>query len=168
MYAFRLDRPGKDIALHERTAERLDDGEFGLSFDALHDRVQAHFTAERQQRADDVVAHVVVLNVSDEAAVDLELGERERVKRGEARLAGAEIVERNAAADLSQHLDGFARPAGVMNDRGFGDFQIEPVRIEAAIDDDGDDAERGFGTVDVLGGEIEGQSNVPRPCLRSG
>jgi hypothetical protein len=62
-----------------------------------------------------------------EGAVDLHLLQREIVQVAEARIAGAEIVERDPHAERMQLRQHVVRQLGVAQQRGFGDLDLEPV-----------------------------------------
>ena len=71
-------------------------------------------------------------DVHHEAAVDLELGEGQRLQVAQRRIAGAEIVERDADAALAERRqDGGGRVA-LLDQRRLGDLDLEPVRRQAA------------------------------------
>ena len=59
-----------------------------------------------------------------------------RVELGEARIAGAEIVERNADADVLEALDDGQHLLAVLEQRAFGDLDLEPLRREAGAGED--------------------------------
>ena len=63
----------------------------------------------------------------DEAAVDLDLVERERAQVAEARIAGAEIVHRDAHAERGELLEQRAHPGLVVQQHRFGDLELEPL-----------------------------------------
>ena len=64
---------------------------------------------------------------ADEAAVDLQLVEHRLVQIADRRIAGAEIVERDADAERAQALQHVERGAVVAEEHAFGDFELEPV-----------------------------------------
>src|SRR5690606_1289132 len=68
--------------------------------------------------------------ILDESAVDLERGNREALQIDQRRIAGAEIVDRDAHAagrNFSQNLFGML---GVGHQDAFGDFQHQLVAVE--------------------------------------
>src|SRR5581483_11274328 len=71
-------------------------------FDALGEHRHAELVPERDDRAADACGTRVGADVLDEAAVDLELVERKLAQIAQARIAGAEIVERELDAEFLQ------------------------------------------------------------------
>ena len=74
--------------------------------------------------------------IAYEAAVDLELVEREAPEVGEAGVAGAEIVHRQRHAgglEGGQHPDRFL---GVFHEQRLGQFDLDQRRVEAGTPDD--------------------------------
>ena len=65
--------------------------------------------------------------VGDEGAVDLDLAERERAQIAEARVAGAEVVERDAHAERGKPFEHRAHPGFVVQQDGLGDLQFKPL-----------------------------------------
>ena len=63
----------------------------------------------------------------DERAVDLQPVDRQALEVGEARIAGAEIVDRDAHAERGDALHGFDRALGVVHDHALGDLQLQHV-----------------------------------------
>ena len=76
--------------------------ELGAGLDALDDAGDLHVVAETGERLDDLVADRIVVDVGHEAAVDLELVERQAMDVAQRGIAGAEIVQRDAAAASSE------------------------------------------------------------------
>ena len=64
---------------------------------------------------------------ADEAAVDLQFVEHRLVQIADRRIAGAEIVERDADAKRAQALQHVERRAVVAEEHAFGDFQLDAV-----------------------------------------
>src|SRR6185369_10764060 len=93
-----------------RDAERL---ELGLGLDALGDHFHPQRAAEMDDRLDDRRALALAAHAVDEAAVDLEAIERELADIVEARIAGAEIVERDAETHLAQAVQRLGGAIGI-------------------------------------------------------
>jgi len=53
----------------------------------------------------------------------------------ERREAGAEIVQRKAHAELAQRMHGALYLLAAAHHRGFGEFEFQPVRVDAALVD---------------------------------
>ena len=67
-------------------------------------------------------------DVADERLVDLDLVEREAAQIAQRRIAGAEIVHRDADAEVAQRVQGRERRAAVGEQHRFGDLEFEPLR----------------------------------------
>ena len=101
--------------------------------DALGRGLDAERMGELGDRMDDRARAVAGQQVVDEAAVDLELVEREALQIAERRIAGAEIVERDADAERAQRVEQLQRRFAALEEDRFGDLDLEPVRGEAAV-----------------------------------
>ena len=87
--------------------------------------------AKSRNRADDGGSLFAFYDRGDEALVDLDSVERQPVDLGKARVAGTEIVERNADSDILQAVDDGQHLIAVFEQRAFGDLDLEPVRRKA-------------------------------------
>ena len=71
--------------------------------------------------------HVLLPAVGDESVderpVELELGDCEAAQVGERGETGAEVVDRDAEAELAQLVDDLPAALEVTNDRGLGDLE---------------------------------------------
>ena len=90
-------RRREQVALAAVAAELAQAGELGLVLDALGDRAQAEAAAELDERLDQRVALVRARRRGDERAVDLQRVDRQLLQVGERGVAGAEVVDRDAA-----------------------------------------------------------------------
>ena len=88
-------------ALHRRTAVRTQFHQLGGLFDPFRRGFDAQRLRELRDRANDRRRAVPSQQILDEAAVDLELVERKALKIAELRIAGTEIVERDADSKRS-------------------------------------------------------------------
>lgn len=82
----------------------------------------------------------------------------------EAGIAGAEVVEGDAATQFAKAADGALGLGQVLDGGGFGDFQVEAGRVEAAVLDQFDDLLGGLFRAAVVGGEVEGQADARGPA----
>src|ERR1700721_311553 len=87
------ERLGIVVALNQRAAERSQRVGLGFGFDAFDDAAEAHIAAQGQQGFDDLVAGWPLMQIGDEAAVDLDLGQRQRMELAQAREASYEIIQ---------------------------------------------------------------------------
>src|SRR5690606_21503772 len=94
------ERPLVDVALHMAAAVQADEVELVERLDAFRGGVHAERLREAGDRGDDrAVATASLGRAADEALVDLDLVERRLLQIAERRIAGAEVVEREAHAD---------------------------------------------------------------------
>ena len=103
------------------------------------------------------------MDVAYETPVNLDLGERQLVHVVQARIPRAEVIQRDAGAEFTQHLDRGARLLEVMHDGGFGDLEVDTARVEIALQHDRDDLQRVFRRGQIMGREVEGEIDVVRP-----
>src|SRR5687768_5906487 len=100
---------------------------------AFGEHRDAEAAAEADDRADDRSRLGVVDHVLNEAAVDLDLVEREHPEIAQRRITGAEIVHRDADAQCLQPLEGCQRAGGVLDQQSLGDLEIETRRLEPGL-----------------------------------
>src|SRR6478609_1602789 len=81
---------------------------------------------------DDRACAVPREQVLDEAAVDLQLVEREALQIAQGRIAGAEVVERDAHAEASEPMEQAQRFSSLKEDR-FGNFDLEAAGRQATV-----------------------------------
>src|SRR6266849_6024417 len=94
--------PGEQVALHLVTAGEPQQHALLLGLDPFDDHRHAERAAERVDGLDDHPAVRGLVERRHEAAVDLELVEGERLQVAQARIAGAEVVEREAYPERPQ------------------------------------------------------------------
>lgn len=112
------------------------------SFDALRRDRDVKRPAQGSDGFDDGRTLLVVTERVDEAAVDLDPVERERLKLAQRRIARAEIVERDRDPAVPETLDDRQRLLTVLHERGFGDFDFKPAGRKAGLRQKLDDALR--------------------------
>ena len=88
---------------------------------------------EGHDRRDDGAPVLVPGHVGDEGAVDLHLVHREALQVGEARVAGAEIVEGDRHAERLQLVERAQRDVGVLHRGGLGDLELEQLRRQTGV-----------------------------------
>ena len=99
-------RLGEQEALQLVAAHLHQDLLLALVLDPLGDDLQAERVRELDDGVDDRPGVGAVLEVHDEAAVDLQLLGRELAQVGQARVAGAEVVDREVRAELAEAAEG--------------------------------------------------------------
>src|SRR5215469_3030463 len=84
-----------------------------------------------------------ILDIADEAAVDLELVERERAQIEQARIAGTEVIEREAHPQRFELLHRRGGILDVADERAFGELELKPCGRKPSFSqdalDDGDE-----------------------------
>ena len=102
----------------------------------------------------------------DEALVDLDLVEREIPHLGEARMACAEIVERDPHARRRHRLDRRAGGLRILHDGRLGQLDLEPGRRKADLFERRDDIGARARIGELRGRQVERQCDVARPARR--
>ena len=98
-----------------------------------------------------------------EAAVDLELVEREAAQIQQARIAGAEVVERKLHAErLEPQHRGFGA-FDVAEQRRLGELELEPLRIEAGFRQNPLDHADEIEPAELQRRDVD-RNRDPRPC----
>jgi hypothetical protein len=136
-----------------------------LGLHAFGDDLHAQRARHLQDGAHDGGVAVVVGQAADEAAVDLELVDREALQVGQAGIAGAEVVDGQPHAQARQRLQPRQRLVGVAHQDGLGQLQLQQVRRQAA---DGQHAGHAVDEVRLLElqrRDVDGDRHgVPRSC----
>ena len=95
--------------------------------DTLRDGGKTEPVGETHEVAQEHLVVVVLAEIADEGAVDLDGVDGERLKVAQRGEAGAEIVERDAAAEIAQRADETRRFLDVVQRRRLGDLDHEPA-----------------------------------------
>src|SRR5947209_13784026 len=144
----------EEMALRRRTAEHLQDAELLFVLDAFGDDVQAEIGAEVDQRGDDHAAVDAGLQLAHERAVDLDALDRQPLEVRERGVAGAEVVERDAGADLGQAVQDVQRLRAVGHHRALGDLELHVAGVGAVHAQQRGEAFRERAVRDVPRGEV--------------
>src|SRR4051812_5587481 len=126
-----MDRSREIKALEMRGAGGAERHDLRFGLDPFRDHAEPQGAAEMDDRMDDRRTLALAAHAVDEAAVDLQAIERELADVVEAGIAGAEIVERDAETHLAQAVQRIGRPIGIVEDRRFGNLDLDPVRLDA-------------------------------------
>ena len=102
-------------------------------FHALRRHPHAETAAEADDGMHDRRGVRRLLDAAHETGVDLELVEREAPQVEQARIAGAEIVEREAHADRFQAQHREFRGLQIAEQRAFGEFEFQAVGVEVGF-----------------------------------
>src|SRR5204863_4761785 len=152
--AVGIQRPPGEIALQEVTAAIPQELALHRGFDAFGDYLNLERVREGHDRRDDGALVLVPGHVGDEGAVDLHLVHREALQVGEARVAGAEIVDGDRHAELLQAVERAQRDVAVLHRGGLGDLELEQPRRQAAVPEHPGDELHQLGVVELAGGEV--------------
>ena len=131
-----------------------------LGLDALGDDLEAQVPREVDRRAHDRRVVVVVGHPEDERAVDLHLVQRQALEVGQRRLALAEVVERQADAEVAQPVQDLAGAARVRHDRVLGDLALQAVPGDAVALERGPGGIGQAGVDDVAGRQVDRHGEV--------
>ncbi len=118
-------------ALIEVTTPIGEQRKLRLVFDPFDNHSEIEFTREADHRLDDDPVAATSGDLGDQPAIDLDQVERQRGEIGEARIAGAEIVDRNAHALLAQARQPGGDTRVGDQERIFGDFDDHSRRVDA-------------------------------------
>ena len=99
-----------------------------------------------------------------EAAVDLELVEREAAQIEQARIAGAEIVEREPHAERLQPQHGGFGGVDIAEQHAFGELELEPRRVEFGLGQDALDHVDEIGAAELQRRDVD-RDGEARPGL---
>src|ERR1041384_2306427 len=114
-------RLGEQEALHLVAAGEPQQNALLLGLHALAQNRETEGASERHDGLDDDAAVGGLAERDDETAVDLELVEWEALEIAEVGIAGAEVVERDADAELVQILNAFDHLVRIVDQHAFGD-----------------------------------------------
>lgn len=117
--------------LPDLTADRLQLVAFVRRFDAFSNGAQTEVAAEFDNRFAQAGVELVAVAVRHIGAIDLQFAEGQLREAGKRRVAGAEIVNRKIAFELSQRVGKFFRKLQIMNDLVLGDFERQASQFSA-------------------------------------
>ena len=127
------------VALAEAAAERPEPVGLVLGLDPLGDHVEAQRPAEVDDRLAEHVRVADAVAARHERPVDLQLVDLEGVEVAERRVAGPEVVDREAEAERSQLADALDGLEARREQRALGDLERELRRVHAGPLERGDD-----------------------------
>jgi hypothetical protein len=106
---------------------------------------------------------VVDVDGFDEGPVDLDLVERKRPQIGQRRIPGVEIIHRDPYPEQLGPAQRRERAVEVADQRGLGDLELEPFRLEPGLDQDLVQRMGEVRVVDLNGREVDGDGQILRP-----
>src|SRR5690606_15862568 len=129
-----LHRPAEIETLDLVAAELADEFHFLDRFGPFGSGGHIEALGHCDDRANDREAFRAPLRSAlDEAAVDLDGREFERPNVAKRGVPGAEVVERDRAAERHYFLESLPRRAGVAQEDALGHLDFEPVRWQLAV-----------------------------------
>ena len=128
--------------------------ELRLGADAFGDDAQPQAARQRDDRLGDRGVAGIGLEVGDERDVDLERVDREVLQVRQARVAGAEIVDRHRKALLAQLLQHLADGVEIVQQARLGDLELDPRRLAARVAHDLGDALRQIVAIELPSGQV--------------
>src|SRR5246127_5787842 len=127
------------LRLGDAVALRVIDAEAGEHLDdlgvlgKLGDRLLAGEVPDLVDRAHHLAVDRIAQDLAHEAAVDLEVIDGEVLEVSEGRQPGAEVIERELAAELFQRLDEAVGLREARHRRGFRDLEADLRAVEPAL-----------------------------------
>src|SRR5690606_8805756 len=119
------------LALH--VAHALEEVVYLETLDALGSDRHFEAVAERNDRLDHLAHGLVALEVANEAAIDLDAVERQRLQLRQAGISRAEIVEADMDAHVLQAGDNVPYRADILVQAALGDFDLQPLGRETGL-----------------------------------
>src|ERR1700716_3367268 len=127
------ERVAEQISLHLRTSESLDDFALLLRLYALGCCHHVAVGGNADDGPDDGSRAGVFGDFLHEAAVDLDLVERETLQVLKRGIAGPKIVQRDVHAKLAELVQGKQPSVVVRYQYRLGDLQLQPARVEPGL-----------------------------------
>ena len=159
----RRARRAEQIALHLRAAEILHGFALLQGLDAFRGRDHVAVGGDADHRADDRGRGGIAGHFLDEAAVDLDLVEREALQILQRGIAGSEIVERDVNAERAELVQRHQRRVVIGDQHRFGDLEFEPARVEPGLGQCGCDLQRQRFRLELDRRDVDGDADMGRP-----
>src|SRR6516225_4034328 len=163
----RRGEPSGDRGLHhplrlrDAVALRVVDAEAGEHLDDLgvlgefRDGLLTGEVPDLVDRADHLAVDRIAQDLAHEAAVDLQVIDREVLEVAERGKSGAEVIERELAAELLQRLDEAVGLGEARDRRGLGDLEADLRGIEPALVELIDDKRQELVITEALTGQVD-------------
>ena len=129
----RRPRPAKQKALEHIAFELLQKGELRLGLHAFRDDSDVQTVRHRDHGLHDRGVVGIARDVTHEGLIDFDVLHRKALEVSEARVAGAEIVDRDAHAELVRRHHHIDDAFALMHQGALGDLQLERVGRQAAL-----------------------------------
>ena len=157
----RLERPGEIEALRELAAQRPQAAELRPLLHALRDDRQPQRPPERHDRAGELPRIRVERIDIDEVPGDLERRHRELLEVAQRRVAGAEVVDRDADPGIPELLQLRPGRGDVLEHRRFGHLEHDPGRLHPGRPDDRQDLVDEVGLGQLSGRDVDAHGERP-------
>ena len=128
--------PAEQVTLHLVAAGKPQQHPLLVVFHPLGQHLHAERVAERHDRLDDGAGVAGSPNEATKDAIDLEPVEGKFLQIAQARIAGAEIVERDAHAERPQRFEPRLRSLRIVDQDAFGHFEHDPRGSDAGFGHD--------------------------------
>ena len=153
------------------TAARAEKFELLARGHAFGNHAQSQPARQGDDRLRDRGVARVGFDVGDERNVDLERVDREVLQVRQARVPGAEIVDRHREAFLAQVLQHLLDRVEVVQQARLGDFELDPLGLAAGLAHDLRDALRQVLAIELAAGKVHRHLKrqarlMPRRALR--
>src|SRR6185295_11224329 len=110
----------KEIALHRRATETIDDLGLLRRFHTFHHAIEFQVAAQVDHRLDDVAGVLLRRDIANEAPVDLDLVQRQLMDIAQAGLPRSEVVKRHLQSHRSQDPERILHLLVILHQRGLG------------------------------------------------
>ena len=121
----RRQRPGKAVALHLGAAHGQQAQLLFRSFHPLGHHIHAHVTRHRQRGTHHGLVIATARQGADKGPVYLQPVDGEAFEPGQRGIAGAEIIQGKAAAQLHQRMEYLQVTRILVHQRAFGQLQLQ-------------------------------------------
>ena len=155
-----LEGRGEEVSLAEVAGEFGETALLYGGFDAFGDDFEFEFAADGEDEANDVGGPTVDGHVADERAIDFDFVDGEAAQPTERGLAGAEVAEAEAHAEVLEAREDFGGELWVGHTDGLGDFELESEGIEAALLQCGADILDESRVCELLAGDVDGDGEA--------
>ena len=142
------------VALHLVAAELAQQGQLLGGLDAFGHHFQVEVVRQVDHRAHQLAVLGTILHAADEALVDLQQGDGQAVEVDEGGEAGAEVVQGETHADLAQGLHGLLHLLAAAHDRRLGEFELEPLGVDAALADQAVEGRQQLAVLELAEGQV--------------
>src|SRR5271166_6465986 len=162
-------RRAEQEALHlSDRSEGLDDPHLSFRLDALDKHGHAELAAHRRDALHEDRGALLDAETDGEGPIDLDAVEREAEEIAQARIAGAEVVERNAHAVGPNGLKSAAHIAAIVKQRRLGDLEVQSSRGKIRGAKSVADRLHDVSVADLRRGQVDRNADVLRPRGASG